>query len=136
MGTVASGATPAQSLDVVQAAYDASGCGDGAAFLALFAEGAVVQQGAGLPWVTVPEGEPFEQFASRAGSYIRSRQTIDEMFASGDDVIVIGRSRGEAVRTGKQFDVRIVHRWTVRDGLIHRWQLMVEQAPLLEALTP
>lgn len=120
----------------MQAAYDASGRGDGAAFLALFAHGAVVQQGAGVPWVTAPEGEPVEQFAARAGSYIRSRQTIDEMFASGEDVIVIGRSRGEAVRTGKRFDVRIVHRWTVRHGLIHRWQLMVEQAPLLEALAP
>ncbi len=136
MGVVASGATPAQSVDVVRAAYDASGRGDGAAFLALFAGGAVVQQGAGVPWVTVPDGEPVEEFAARAGSYIRSQQTIDEMFTSGEDVIVIGRSRGEALLTGKLFDVRIVHRWTVRDGLIHRWQLMVEQTPLLEALSP
>ena len=122
------------AVEIVRAAYDATAAGDYERFLSLFAPGAVVQQSAGPPWVMKPEGEEITTFAERVGWYIRSAQTVDEIFHSGDEVIVIGRSRGEAVRTGRSFDVRIVHRWVIVDGAVVRWHLMVEQAPLLEAL--
>lgn len=122
------------SFAVVRAAYEAGARGDGDAFLALFAEEAVVRQWTGLPWVPESGVCPIGVFAQRAGAYIRSQQTIDELFIDGDDVVAIGRSRGEAVRTGRTFDVRIVHRWRVRRDRIQLWDLTVETEPLLAAL--
>jgi ketosteroid isomerase-like protein len=124
----------ASSFEVVRSVYAAAAGGDPEAFLAHFDDDAVVEQWPGLPWVNASGQANIRAFAERASSYISSRQHIDELFIAGDEVVAIGRSRGEAVRTGRGFDVRIVHRWLVRDGRIRRWELLVDTGPLLDAL--
>ena len=59
----------------------------------------------------------------------------DDFLDAGDDVVVIGRYRGRAKRTGKPLDVPFVHVWTYRNGKATRFRQFLDTAGWVEALT-
>ena len=58
---------------------------------------------------------------------------IDELFGSGDRVVMSGRYVGTLRATGKPFKVAVVHLWTFRDG---RATKMIQVADTAEIIRP
>jgi ketosteroid isomerase-like protein len=52
----------------------------------------------------------------------------DEVIDGGDQVVVLGRYRGSAKRTGKVLDVPFVHVWTLREGKAVRFRQFLDTA--------
>ena len=57
-----------------------------------------------------------------------------EFFETGDRVIAIGTYSARAKATGKSFNARFAHVWTMRNGLIARLQQCADTAQLAKAL--
>ncbi|MDP9283827.1 MAG: nuclear transport factor 2 family protein [Actinomycetota bacterium] len=57
-----------------------------------------------------------------------------EFLDAGGEVIVLGRYRGVAKRTGKELDVPFVHVWTVRGEKAVRFRQFLDTAGWVEAL--
>jgi ketosteroid isomerase-like protein len=57
-----------------------------------------------------------------------------EFLDAGGEVIVLGRYRGVAKKTGKQLDVPFVHVWTVRGEKAVRFRQFLDTAGWVEAL--
>ncbi len=57
-----------------------------------------------------------------------------EFLDAGGEVIVLGRYRGVAKRTGKQLDVPFAHVWTVRGEKAVRFRQFLDTAGWVEAL--
>ncbi len=58
----------------------------------------------------------------------------EELIEADDQVVVLGRYRGVAKRTGKELDVPFVHVWTMRDGKAVRFRQFLDTAGWNEAL--
>jgi ketosteroid isomerase-like protein len=59
---------------------------------------------------------------------------VEEFVDAGDRVIVIGSTRGRVIATGRTFNIRAVHVWTVRGGRGVRFEPNVDTPKMLEAL--
>lgn len=58
------------------------------------------------------------------------------MIAEGDTVVVIGDSTWLARNTGRQYDNPFVHIFTLRDGMVERFEGMWDTGPAERALSP
>jgi ketosteroid isomerase-like protein len=58
----------------------------------------------------------------------------EEFLDAGDHVVVLGRYRGLAKRTGKRLDVPFVHVWTYTGGKATRFRQFLDTAGWVEAL--
>jgi ketosteroid isomerase-like protein len=58
----------------------------------------------------------------------------DDFLDAGDRIVVLGRVRGQARRSGRDFEVGFAHVWTLTDGIASRAQLYYDSAPILSAL--
>jgi uncharacterized protein len=58
----------------------------------------------------------------------------DEFLDAGDHVVVLGRYRGTAKRTGRPLDVPFVHVWTLRDEKAVRFRQFLDTAGWVDAL--
>lgn len=117
--------TPAQPLEVVQAAYSAFGRGDVPAILELVADavewkfvgargmpytGTCGTKGEVAKWfASIPQGDDIQAFEPR------------EFIVGGDNVTVLGWERTRAVPSGKVFEADWVHIFTVRNGRVVRF---------------
>ena len=70
------------------------------------------------------EEEWWDEFAADA----------EEFLDAGDHVVVLGRYRGRAKRTGRRLDVPFVHVWTYRDGRATRFRQFLDTAGWRDAL--
>jgi uncharacterized protein len=121
-------------FDFVRRIYETTASHDLEAFLALMSDDVIIEQHSGVPWGGTVRGiDEARAFLGLAGEHITSSQAIEEIFDAGDDTVVIGRSRGVARKTGRAFDVRIVHVWRIENDRIARWQLFADTPPLLAA---
>ncbi len=66
--------------------------------------------------------------------HIESRFEPVEFVDAGNHVVAIGRIRGRAKSTGREFDVRGIHVWTIQDQTATRLEVYVDTPQLLEAL--
>jgi ketosteroid isomerase-like protein len=57
-----------------------------------------------------------------------------EFFEAGDRVIAMGKYSGRAKATGKSFEARFAHVWTIRDGVIARLQQCADTVQVARAL--
>jgi uncharacterized protein len=55
------------------------------------------------------------------GTQENMKLTIDHFIAQGDEVATLGRYKATVKATGKQFDSRVAHFFTIRDGKVSRW---------------
>ena len=59
----------------------------------------------------------------------------DEFVDAGEQVLVLGRYRARAKRTGKRLDVPFLHVWSFRDGKATRFRQFLDTAGWNEALS-
>jgi hypothetical protein len=58
----------------------------------------------------------------------------DTYVADGENVVVLARYTATNKATGKDINVRVAHHFTVRGGLIVRFEQFVDTAKVLEAM--
>lgn len=127
--------TTASALDVVHDLYSAFDRRDAATILAAFAPELEIYQTPLLPWGGSYCGlDGARAFFGKLTAWIDSRVSVERVIEAGDDVIVIGRTRGAVHATGRAFDVAVAHVWTVRDAKAVRWEAYIDTPAMLDAL--
>jgi len=81
-------------------------------------------------------GEVVGFFEAMATTQTAPRFAVDEIFGAEGKVVVIGRSTGTVTATGKQFDERVAHIFTLRDGKVVRFLDFIDTAKAVEAYSP
>ncbi len=128
--------TVQQEEAVVRAVYAAFDRGDVEAITALVAPDVTVYQSAAVPWGGTYTGHAgLGRFLAALTGAVESRPATERLVADGDGhVVQVGRTRGTVRATGAPFDVPEVHVWTVRDGLIRRFESFLDAATMRQAL--
>ena len=125
-----------ENLELVQAAFDAYSRGDEPALLELVAADVVITQ--------FPEQVDVRDYHGHEGF----RQVMTEWIGSWDDrsieilgarelgglVLATARQRGRGIASGAPMDAEATFVFTVRDGLIARWQMFSSEEQALEAV--
>jgi ketosteroid isomerase-like protein len=126
---------PSEHEKLVQGVYDAFARKDPAAILESFSPEVEYVQTDLLPWGGRYRGvEGVQMSLGKLFTHIDSRVQAEEMFSAGDQVVVIGRTRGTAHGSGASFDLRVVHVWTVVNGSIRRLEVYLDTPAMLAAL--
>lgn len=76
-----------------------------------------------------------EYFGSFAAMLADPTIDPDELIAADDRVIAIGHERGRGVESGRAFEARFVHTWTLREGRVTRMEGLVDTAAITAALS-
>ena len=89
-----------------------------------------------LPWGGVFHGhDGFRAFADRFREHVDGPWADpDEFLDAGDAIVVCGRMRGKARKTGTAFEVPFVHVWSLSMGMPARIRIYLDTALFLEAL--
>ncbi len=139
--TLAGAARPATSLAdsdaaiaLIRALYDAYGRGDVLDVFSTLAQDVVIEQTPELPWGGSYQGlDGAREFFLGLMRHIESRVEVQEVFAAGNRVVVMARTRGLARATGTAFDIRAVHVFEVRRGKVSRFETYVD-TPAMRAV--
>ena len=128
--------TPAQqNIETVQRVYDAYAARDVDALLASLDDDFEVYQSDQLPWGGRYKGrDGMMEFIKAITTYVDSIVVAEEMFQAGNHVIVIGRSRGTVKSSGRDYEVRLVDVFELRDGKILSLDIYIDTPATLEAL--
>ncbi|MBB4638020.1 hypothetical protein FHS01_004079 [Longimicrobium terrae] len=122
------------AIGLIRALYDAFGRGDILDVFSTLTQDVVIEQTTELPWGGTWRGmDDAREFFLRLMQRVDSRVEVQEVFAAGSRVIVIGRTRGMARRTGTAFDVRVVHVFELRGGKVSRFETYVD-TPAMQAV--
>jgi len=120
---------------LVSDAYEAFARRDVATVLALVDPQFEVQQTELLPWGGTYHGlEGLGNFFTKLLTHIDSQVELEEFIEAGERVVAIGYTRGQVKATGQNFEVRIAHIWTVKDGKLLRFEPYIDTPKMLEAL--
>ena len=124
-----------EGAKIVASVYEAFESGDVSALAVLFDASVKVRQSSLLPWGGVYQGYPgIMKFVAKLLEHVDSRVAVDEYLEAGEQVVVIGHTRGRVRASGREFGVRFVHVWSLKDGRVVRWEPYVETTKMLEAL--
>lgn len=122
-------------IDIVQQNYAALERGDVPALLALSSPDITVYQSELLPWGGQRHGHAgLLEFLQTVMANLDSHVEAGELYAAGDRVVQLGRTRGTARATGKTFDAAETHIWQVRDGKIVAFEAYVDTDELCRAI--
>lgn len=124
-----------KGVDTIRNAYESFARKDALALTRLFDPEFEIRQTTLLPWGGTYHGfEGFTSFASKLFAHIESLPAIEEYIEAGDTVVAIGRIRGHVKASNREFDIRVVHVWTMRDGRALRFEAYIDTPAMLEAL--
>ena len=89
-----------------------------------------------LPWGGTRHGrDGVSAFATIFRDYVEGQWAEpDDYIDGGDSVVVLGRLRGRAIATGREYEVRFAHAWTLSDGMPARCRNYFDTAPIMAAL--
>jgi uncharacterized protein len=89
-----------------------------------------------LPWGGTHHGhEGVRAFASISQDHLDGRWADpDDFLDAGDRMVVLGRMRGRAKASGREYEVEFVHVWTMTDGVASRLRAYFDTAPIMAAL--
>ena len=89
-----------------------------------------------VPWGGTRHGQDgVEAFATIFRDYVEGQWADPDDFIDGHDLIVVmGRLRGRARATGKEFEEHFAHVWTITEGIPSRCRSYFDTAPIMEAL--
>ena len=89
-----------------------------------------------LPWGGTRHGhEGVRAFASISQDHVDGRWADpDDFLDAGDRMVVLGRMRGRAKASGREYEVGFVHVWTMTDGVASRLRSYHDTAPIMAAL--
>lgn len=128
-------ASTRQNLETVRALYDAYESRDVEGLMAPLHEDFEVYQSEHLPWGGTYKGrDGMMEFIQAITSHIDSVVVVEELVESGDDVIMLGRSRGKIKSTGKEYEVRLVDVIRLREGKILKLDIYLDMAAILPLL--
>jgi uncharacterized protein len=123
------------NVEIVRQVYEAMQARDVEALRALYAPEVEVFQAPELPWGGHYQGhDGVFTFFMKLLENIDSAVTHEGMFAAGDRVVQHGRTKGTVRATGVAFDIDEVHMYTLRDGLIVRFEAFIDTPGMLAAL--
>jgi uncharacterized protein len=104
-------------------------------FMMLMAEEVEIVQSSELPWGGVYRGhEGARQFLGKLAEHIDSRLEIESFIDAGEHVVAIGRTVGQTRATKLEFNIPVVHVWTLRDGQVTRFEPYIDNATMLAVL--
>ncbi|MVN77535.1 hypothetical protein GO988_14460 [Hymenobacter sp. HMF4947] len=122
-------------LETVKRAYALLAAQDVPAYFALLDPAVELRQTAQLPWGGQHQGYAgVQEFLTAMQPLIAAQVAITSFIEAGDAVCAIGHTRGTALQTQQPFDCRLVHVWTVRNGLITRLEAYIDTAAMRHAL--
>jgi len=123
------------NITIIRLTYDSYARRDLAVILSLLSPEIEIHQTDAIPWGGTYRGhDGAREFFRMLNESIDASPSPDEFFAAGDEVIVIGRLRGRTRTSGRPFDARIVHVWTVQDGRVARFAAYIDTPAMLAAL--
>ena len=124
-----------EGAKTIASVYEAFEGGDVQALSVLFDPRVKVRQSPLLPWGGVYQGYlGIMRFVAKLLEQVDSRVAVDEYMEAGEQVIAIGHTRGRVRASGKEFSVRFVHVWSLKDGRVVRYEPYIDTAKMLEAL--
>lgn len=125
------------NAEAIRAHYAASDRGDIEGMLAPFAPDIRWTEAAGFPLAgtyigpqAVAEGV-FKKLGEAWDPYVL---TIDEVIDGGERIVGVGTYRGTNRATGKSFEARVSHLWTVRDGVAVAFEQITDTALVRAAM--
>ena len=124
-------------IDVVRRQYDASAARDLNALRGTLAPDVAWTEMAGFPLggtYRTPEGVTSNVMEKLAEEWDDWAVHPDTFVADGENVVALARYTAVNKATGKPIDVRVAHHFTVRDGLIIRFEQFVDTAKVREAM--
>ena len=126
---------PQSDIEHVWALYRSFENRDLEACLAAFHPQIVVEQSPDLPWGGRHEGrDGLGAFLLKLAGTIDSSLTIEQLYSAGDKVVQTGRTAGTVLATGAVFDIPEVHILTMSDGLVIRFEALIDTPAMLAAL--
>jgi ketosteroid isomerase-like protein len=124
-----------RDLEKVQEIYDAYERRDLVSVFQLLAKDVEFLQSTELPWGGHYTGhDEARQFLAILREHIDSRVVLERLIDAGDRVVAVGRTVGKACATNLEFDVPVVHVWTLQDGQVTRFEAYIDNATMLAAL--
>jgi ketosteroid isomerase-like protein len=120
---------------LLRAMYDAYARRDILDVFSCFSPDIVIRQSTHLPWGGTFRGlEEAREFYTTLMQHVDSRFEVQEVLPAGERVIVSGRTRGIARRTGAAFDLRATHVYELRRGKVIRMEAYVDTPGMMEVL--
>jgi uncharacterized protein len=124
-----------RDLEKIEELYKAQEKRDLRSIIMLMSQDVEIIQSNELPWGGHFTGhDGVKKFLGALAEHIDSQVQIERMIDAGDKIAVIGRTVGEAKKTKLEFDVPIVHIWTMREGQVVRFEPYIDNATMLAAL--
>ncbi|MER7379082.1 nuclear transport factor 2 family protein [Streptomyces lanatus] len=136
-GSTAFTTSPAPA-DVVRRQYLASAAGDLDALRATLAPDVEWTEMAGFPLAgtyRTPDGVTSNVMEQLGKDWDGWTAHDDTYVVDGENVVVLARYTAVNKATGKPIDVRVAHHFTVRGGLIVRFEQFVDTALVRDAMT-
>jgi ketosteroid isomerase-like protein len=130
-----------ENVSIVKQLYDAFGRSDISSVLYIFADDAVAHGPAPagvLPWGGIHHGrQGVAELLKALGESLEDEQfELHEFIAQRNKVVVPGYAKGHAKPTGRPYEIKFVHIWSVRNGKISELHVYNDTAALVEALRP
>jgi ketosteroid isomerase-like protein len=130
--------TSTEPRDVVRRQYLASAAGDLEALRATLAPDVEWTEMAGFPLAgtyRTPESVTANVMERLAADWTDWTAHDDTYVVDGENVVVLARYTAANKATGKPIDVRVAHHFTVRGGLIVRFEQFVDTANVRDAMS-
>jgi ketosteroid isomerase-like protein len=123
------------NVQIISSLYQAFSRRDIQALLPLLDPQIEVRQTTLLPWGGTYQGyQGIMSFAARLLEHVDSQVEPEEFVEADDRVLAIGYTKGRVKANGKEFNVRIVHVWTLKDGKAVRFEAYIDTPKMLQAL--
>ena len=108
------------SKEIVTGIYEAFGRGDLAGVLSALADGVDWEMAGPAPFAGRRQGRDGVQgfFMDLMGAVKIEMFEVDAVIGDGEQVVVLGRERCTAKRTGRSYEQHWAHAYTVRDGKV------------------
>ena len=123
------------NINLVKSLYEAFGRRDPVAIMALVDPTIEIRQSDLLPWGGSYKGLlGLQSFFTKLLSNVDSELDRNQYVDAGDDVVMIGRTRGKTKAKGTPFDITAIHVWTARNGKIVGFHPYIDTPAMLEVL--
>ncbi len=131
-------AAPTDAVSLVRRFYEALGRGDAPGALGCLHQDVEWTEAERFPYYGGTWHGPLavrDNLLARIGQdWDGFSATADRFVTEGDRVVSLGTYRGTYKATGKSVTAPFAHVWTVRDGLLARFEMYTDTAKFLEAL--
>jgi uncharacterized protein len=124
-----------RDLKKIEELYNAQQKRDVRSILMLMSPDVEIIQSTELPWGGRYTGhDGVKKFLGSLTEHIDSQVQVERLIDAGDKIAAVGRTVGKARKTKLEFDVPIVHIWTMLEGQVIRLEPYIDNATMLAAL--